>query len=104
MKELMSRMEKMEKMLDQQIKDDSESIIQSNLPNSFQNQYVPRGRGCAGYRSSFQRCGYRRGYQGSSNHINYHSIMLTRTIILKEAIEVVVVLGVVPWWFQRPWC
>ena len=49
MKELMSRMEEMEERLDKQTKDNSESVVQSNLRNSFQNQYVPRGHGRAGY-------------------------------------------------------
>ena len=71
MKELMSRMEKNEERLDKQTKDNSESIVQSNLRNSFQNQYVPRGYGSAGYLSNFQRGGYGRGYQG--NHNNYNS-------------------------------
>ena len=75
MKELMSRMEKMEERLDQQTKQSSESVGQSNFPDSYSysNQYVPRGRGRAGYRSNFQRGGYGRGYQGSSNHNNHNS-------------------------------
>ena len=40
MNELMSRMEKMEERLDQQSKDNSESVVLSNIPNVFQNQYV----------------------------------------------------------------
>ena len=63
-KELMSRMEKMES---------SESVGQSNFPDSYSDQYVPQGRGRAGYRSNFQRGGYGRGYQGSSNHNNHNS-------------------------------
>ena len=75
MKELMSRMEKMEERLDRQTKQSSESVGQSNFPDSYSysNQYVPRGRGRAGYRSNFQRGGYGRGYQGSSNHNNHNS-------------------------------
>ena len=75
MKELMSRMEKMEERLDQQTKQSSESVGQSNFPDSYSysNQYVPRGRGRAGYRSNFQRGGCGRGYQGSSNHNNHNS-------------------------------
>ena len=63
----------MEERLDQQAKDNSEPFVQSNLPNYFQNQYVPRGRGRSVFRSNFQRGGYGRGYQGSSNHNNYNS-------------------------------
>ena len=75
MKELMSRMEKMEERLDQQTKQSSESVGQSNFPDSYSysNQYVPRGCGRAGYRSNFQRGGCGRGYQGSSNHNNHNS-------------------------------
>ena len=73
MKELMSRMEKMEERFDQQTKQSSESVGQSNFPDSYSNQYVPRGRGRAGYRSNIQRGGYGRGYQGSSNHNNHNS-------------------------------
>ena len=68
MKELISRMEKMEERLDQQTKQNSESVEDSNFPDSYAKQYVPRGRGRTGYRNN-QRGGYGRGYQGSSNHI-----------------------------------
>ena len=63
----------MEERLDQQTKDNSEYVVQSNLPNSFQNQYVSQGSGCSSYKSNFRRSGYGRGYQGSSNHNNYNS-------------------------------
>ena len=55
----------MEDRLDQQTKDNSEYVVQSNLPTSFQNQYVSQGRGCSGYKmykSNFQRSGYGWGY------------------------------------------
>ena len=100
MKELMSRIKKMEERLYQQTKQSSESVRQSNFPDSYSNQYVPGGCGRAGYRNNLQRGGYGRGYQGSSIHNNYNSESNYNNahqsnFSKKKAIEVEEVLGVV---------
>ena len=98
MKELMSRMEKMEERLDQQTKQSSESVGQSNFLTPILISMFHEAVDVLVIEVTFRRVvmvGAIKVAQTIATTTLTVTIMLTRIIILKEAIEVVVVLGVV---------
>ena len=88
----------MEERFDQQTKQSSESVGQSDFPISYSNQYVPAVDVLVievTFRGLVMVGAFKVAQTIATTTLITVTIMLTRIINLKEEIEVVVVLGVV---------